>query len=271
MSENSDKNNENTDALLDKFKNADSANEWFIAINTVPVKREEIVDGFLDKLGMNGENSFVYGLIKAIAPMLPDTFFDSIAEKFFGGGANHTYITVCEVVDGKTIVRENLEAMGLEYKDGKPVLSGKGELIPVIRNDETNPLHAVKANNTTQSVTILKGDKDKIYQGYSTMLKTANKVFEKPVEYNYTKENCNAFTAENLANIGALSPEHKKLGAGMDENTFETQIEQTTSTGETLMKEVEQEKQKLDSIFTAKMSPSHTPEPKIAENAPVTL
>lgn len=233
--------------------NTGNGNEWFIAVNTLPVKREEIVNGFLDKLGITAENGFIFGLLKSIGPLLPDSIFNTISETLFGGGANHTYISVCEVVDGKPVTREVLHAMGLEFNaDGTPKLSAAGELIPVVVDENTfenDPLYAKWSTETTESIKILEGNKDTIYQGYSTMLDGANQVFDHAIKYDMTKENCNAFTAENLESIGAFDPNLTQLGAGMNKETFNSAAQASSLTGADLMARVEAQKQTLGQVL----------------------
>lgn len=206
--------------------------EWFIAINTMPVEHDRIVDSLLDKLGITQESGFMFSLIKSLSAIMPDEMYDKISTALFGGEANHSYISVCEIVDGQPVTREILHATGIEYDDnGQPHVSSEGKLTPMAY-DETNfdkdPMYQNRLNKTDNTIKIVEGGKESIYQAYGKMLHAANQIADINPDYDFTGKNCNAFTAEALEAAGEFSSDLTSMGAGMKTTIFQTNAASAT-------------------------------------------
>lgn len=254
---NEDKTNAGDEALTEKFdrahENKQNKDEWYITISTIPVKNEALIEGFAEQVGMPSQSMLT--LFRALEYFAGDSIdfnsiFDKIGIALYGAEPNHTFF---EVKNSKGETVETFEAMGLEFKDGKPVLSGKGELVPVIRNDATNPLYEAR-RSIEHTETIVNGSKDEVYQAYSTMLTSANQIFDvdKKIDYDFLKKNCNTIVGALQSNNGGqLDARIAELGIGMKDakNQFKVAADPTTLTGEALMNKVAEQKQRLGYII----------------------
>lgn len=250
---NEDKTNAGDEALTEKFdrahKNKEKDDQWYIAINTIPVKREAILEGAAEQVGMSAQTmKMIYHALQFIIPAETlDPIFDKFAMALEGGQANHIYLSMVNATTGE--IARTFEATGM--KDGK--LSSTGELVPIVANNETNPLYA-KRSNTTQTMKIFEGSKEEVSRKYLGSLNVMNQMFKKDqaLAYHYTDQNCNSTAREAIEGAlgnGSITKEMEVMGAGMKRDKFNYAADVENIPAEELEKHLNQEEGKLHAIF----------------------